>query len=164
MSTPQVEKKARAALDAVIRFALDRAKGGDSEWNEHLRSLGGAPLSSEERQMILQHGPPITKGPVAVELRYALVVTLGRVEEGAASAPWAPMVIEDAIREFVNAAKAPVTTSSIFANAMATTKTYASQAGGSETVRCPTCGAPRMDGSESMVCGYCGSAMSVTEG
>ena len=157
------ESEVRAACAALVEFALSCPRGGDARWDQRLHALGVRPLPPEQRQLHLQHGPPLTKGPVLIELRHAIEATARSEAAELDQESWAAMAVQDALREFLNAAKPAVTTSSIFANAMATTKTYGNVTGGAETIRCPTCGAPRMDGQSDMRCGYCGSAMKATD-
>ena len=60
-------------------------------------------------------------------------------------------------------AKPAISTSSIFANAARTPRHLAGaqQASKQETLACRTCGAPRVDGRDDLVCAYCGTTLSV---
>lgn len=147
----------RAQCDALVQFALGCPRGGGETWDGRLEALGAARLSDEERASHLAEGAPLGKGPLPLEFRWALEALAKPHEPHFDNTGLAPAIVQQALRDYLAAAKPKVTTSSIFANAVATTRTYGSTAAGSETLRCLTCGAPRMHEQSDLTCGYCGS-------
>ncbi|MFO7565909.1 MAG: hypothetical protein R6X02_24920 [Enhygromyxa sp.] len=76
--------------------------------------------------------------------------------------PW-PLrqAVEQAVRDYVGAVKPKITTSSIFANAMAGIATSPGRITGTAEAkadRCACCGAPRSDRLETS-CRYCGETL-----
>lgn len=160
-------------LDQQAARVLDTASAcqplGDDSWNDLLRELGVRPLSQEERQKHFSEGPKRKGGAAPIEVRLALTAIHDR-----AHAAWKKMdigdderrvaqrlssYVDENMRQYVNRVAPAITTASIFANARATTPVYATAAGGLSQMKCVTCGAPRKNDGDALVCVYCGGKL-----
>lgn len=161
MSDEPLLQRLREELDDVHRLALSCPAGGDERWDQRLDALGVAPLSAEERAAHLREGPGQSRGALLLELRWAL---------DAAGAPWRPRLedewrvrdlVEEFVRAYVAATRPRVSTSSIFANAMAGIATSPGRITGTAATaadRCGCCGATLLDRSKP-TCRYCGEPL-----
>lgn len=169
----------------LLETASSSALGGDAGWDAALSQIGMAPLSAAERAQHVAEGPKRLRGALPMELRSALVLietrarTALRPLDRAASSPAEEALVrgieqrlltmvEDTMKEMLRRVSPPPTTSaSIFANAKASTATYANAVGaGASQMKCTTCGAPRKpkpgdaamvnDGASIEPCAYCG--------
>ncbi len=164
----------RAAAQTLHRTAATAPRGGGPRWQACLAELQVAPLPDEVRRRHLDRGAVFHSGPPPIELRRALerVVEQARALRGAAGAApadpaaWDELdrsldtLVDDEIARYLQAVRAPVTTASIFANAMATSVRPLAQGPGAgvDTLRCSSCGAPRQgaSGAASTSCEFCG--------
>ncbi len=164
MSTVDVHDQAARVLD----LARDAPPLGNAAWDGLLRELGVTPLTQEERQKHFTEGPKRRGGAAPIEVRLALNAIHDR-----AHAAWRAMDINSDERKLAHTlssfvdenmsaymkrvAPAP-TTSSIFANACATTPNYAAMgvSAGMNQMKCTSCGAPRKNESDALTCVYCG--------
>jgi hypothetical protein len=73
------------------------------------------------------------------------------------------LLVDDELRAYMGVVRPTISTSSIFANAMATSPRTIDHpqaaAAGVSTTQCSCCGAPRQQGRESMICEFCGSKL-----
>jgi len=160
-------------LDSMAARVLDTASAcpplGDPNWDALLREVGVRPLSQEERQQHFSEGPKRRGGAAPIEVRLALTAIHDR-----AHAEWKRMdigdderrlaqrlssYVDEGMREYMKRVAPAITTSSIFANARATTPVYATAAGGLNQMKCVTCGAPRKTDGDALVCVYCGGKL-----
>jgi hypothetical protein len=161
MSDEAVLHRLREELDLIQQLALSCPAGGDERWDQRLRVLGVTPLSAEERAAHLREGPGQSRGALLLELRWAL---------DAAGAPWRPRLddewrvrdlVEELVRAYVTSTRPRVSTSSIFANAMAGITTSPGRITGTAATaadRCGCCGATLVDRSKP-TCRYCGEPL-----
>ena len=161
-------------LDQQAARVLDAASAcpplGDATWDALLRELGVRPLSPEERQQHFTEGPKRKGGAPAIEVRLALTAIHDRAHDA-----WRAMSIDDderrlaqrlssfvdeGMREYLKRVAPAITTSSIFANARATTPSYGGGvAAGMNQMKCVSCGAPRKNTNETLTCVYCGGKL-----
>jgi hypothetical protein len=160
-------------LEQQAARVLDTASAcppaGDQNWDGLLREYGIRPLSQEERQQHFTDGPKRRGGAAPIEVRLAL-----KAIHDKAHASWRTMDIGDGerqlaqrlssfvdenMREYLKRVAPAITTSSIFANARATTPVYATAAGGLGQMKCAACGAPRKNEGD-LICVYCGGNVS----
>ncbi len=160
-------------LDQQAARVLDAASAcpplGDSRWDALLRELGVTPLSQDERQKHFTEGPKRRGGAAPIEVRLALTAIHDRARES-----WQKMdigdderrlahrlssFVDEGVREYLKRVAPAITTSSIFANARATTPVYATSAGGLSQMKCDSCGAPRKNEGD-LTCVYCGGKVS----
>jgi hypothetical protein len=160
-------------LEGEAARVLDAASAcpplGDQKWDGLLRELGVVPLSQEERQKHVSEGPKRRGGAAPIEVRLALRAIHDRAHDA-----WRGMdigdderrlaqrlssYIDENMREYLKRVAPAITTSSIFANARATTPVYATSSGGLNQMKCVSCGAPRKNESDALTCVYCGGKL-----
>lgn len=151
-------EQGRSLVESIVNLALNLPAGGDARWDAMLDKLGVRGLDSDERARHLKDGPGQGKGALVIELRWAMEAAIEPLAEHMDDR-WA---LRDfcarALRDYVGAVKPRISTSSIFANAMATTTNYMTGQAGAAADTCKCCGAPLRDRS-SKACRYCGEPM-----
>ena len=160
-----VEQQAARVLDTASACP----PAGDQNWDALLREYGIRPLSQEERQQHFTEGPKRRGGAAPIEVRLALQAIHDK-----AYASWRSMdiggeerqlaqklssFVDENMREYLKRVAPAITTSSIFANARATTQVYATAGGGLGQMKCASCGAPRKNEGD-LSCVYCGGKVS----
>src|SRR5690606_23708825 len=102
-----------------VELALACPAGGDGRWDAMLGKLGVTPLSADERARHLREGPGQGRGALLLELRWVLDKAIDPLCEHMDDGYRLRNVADQAVRDYVGAVKPRITTSSIFANAMA---------------------------------------------
>lgn len=157
----QLFESGRRAIASIVNLALTCPAGGDARWDAMLGSLGVTPLPADERARHLREGPGQSRGALLLELRWALQAAIEPLCEHMDEHWTLRNAAEQAVRDYVASVKPKITTSSIFANAMAGIGTSPGRiTGAAEALadRCSCCGAPRQDRS-SNTCRYCGETL-----
>ncbi|HLT36826.1 MAG TPA: hypothetical protein VK034_11080 [Enhygromyxa sp.] len=160
-SDAQLLETGRRAIASVINLALTCPAGGDARWDAMLGQLGVTPLAADERARHLREGPGQSRGALLLELRWALEAAIEPLCEHMDDGYVLRTAADQAVRDYVGAVKPKITTSSIFANAMAGIATSPGRITGAAEAaadRCSCCGAPRQDRS-SNTCRYCGETL-----
>jgi hypothetical protein len=157
-------EQGQQAIASIVQLALACPAGGDGRWDAMLGKLGVTGLAADERARHLREGPGQARGALLLELRWALdAVTAPLCEHMDDLTPAHRLrdAVEQAVRDYVSAVKPKVTTSSIFANALADAPRSPSRivgAAGAAADTCSCCGAPRRDRTLPR-CGYCGESL-----
>jgi hypothetical protein len=157
----QLFEQGRQAIASIVELALSCPAGGDARWDGFLARLGVTPLPADDRARHLRDGPGQSRGALLLELRWVLQAATEPLAEHMDD-PW-PLrtAAEQAVRDYVGTVKPKITTSSIFANAMAGIATSPGRISGTAEAnadRCACCGAPRQDRASSS-CRYCGETL-----
>lgn len=158
-------EQGKQLIASIVNSALACPAGGDGRWDAMLGKLGVAPLSTDERARHLREGPGQARGALLLELRWALdagIEPLCEHMDDLTPAHRLRDAAEQAVRDYVGAVKPKVTTSSIFANALADAGRSPSRmvgAAGAAADCCSCCGAPRSDRAHTR-CPYCGESQS----
>jgi hypothetical protein len=178
----QLTNWVEGTLSEARRTAASAPRGGDQRWIGLLRDLGVEPLSDAERARHLAQGSPIENGALPMEYRWALEAIERRASSTCREIDMAlepedeatqravdklahrlNLLVDEELRRYMSSVRPTITTSSIFANAMATSQRILhhpqAASAGVSTTQCPCCGAPRQQGCESMVCEFCGSSL-----
>lgn len=151
----------KQTISAIVGLALVCPAGGDGRWDAMLGKLGVTGLDADERARHLREGPGQARGALLLELRWALdaaIEPLCEHMDDLSTAHRLRDAVEQAVRDYVGAVKPKVTTSSIFANALADAGRSPSRmvgAAGAAADCCSCCGAPRSDRALTR-CTYCG--------
>jgi hypothetical protein len=151
-------------IASIVNLALVCPAGGDARWDAMLGKLGVTSLPADERARHLREGPGQARGALLIELRWALdagIAPLTEQMDDLTPAHRLRDAVEQAVRDYVSAVKPKITTSSIFANALADSSRSPSRmvgAAGAAADCCTCCGAPRRDRNLSR-CGYCGESL-----
>jgi hypothetical protein len=171
-----------AQASAIVAAAAAAPLHGSPQWDALLHEAGAQPLSADERQHHASAGPPRASGPSPIEVRRALEALRARLERaaeqlqtGVDAGSWDDAVqreidalkriarglVDEQLRRYIAAVRPKITTSSIFANALASSRNYAAEGAraGMSTLSCDCCGAPRQRGSTARVCEFCGSTL-----
>jgi hypothetical protein len=154
-------EQGRRAIAAIVELALTCPAGGDERWTMMLAKLGSAPLPADERARHLREGPGQSRGALLLELRRALDAVVAPLCEHMDQSWRLTNEVEQAVRDYVGQVKPRITTSSIFANALADAGRSPSRMVGSAEAAaecCRCCGAPRHDRAASS-CRYCGEKL-----
>lgn len=153
----RVIEQGRQLVASIINLALAVPAGGDARWDKLLVALGVSGLAPDERARDLREGPGQSKGALVLEVRWAIEAGLAPLAE-LLDQPWRLRELgEQALRDYLGAVKPRISTSSIFANALATTKPIVSGGASASAEPCRFCGAPRVDRSKPS-CRYCGAS------
>lgn len=154
-------KQGKELIASIVSLALTCPAGGDARWDAMLDKLGVTGLAADERARHLREGPGQARGALLLELRRALDAGVAPLCEHMDDLTFAHRLrdaVEQAVRDYVGAVKPKITTSSIFANALADAGRSPSRmvgAAGAAADCCPCCGAPRRDRALPS-CHYCG--------
>ncbi len=158
-------EQGKQVIESIVTLALTCPAGGDARWDAMLRALGVSGLPADERARHLREGPGQARGALLLEVRWALDAAIEPLCENMDDLTPAHRLrdaAEQAVRDYVGSVKPKVTTSSIFANALADASRSPSRmvgAAGAAADCCTCCGAPRSDRAASR-CSYCGENLS----
>lgn len=148
-------EQGRSLVESIVNLALNVPAGGDARWDAMLGKLGVRGLAPEQRASNLKDGPGQSKGALVIELRWALEAGIEPLAV-LMDERWALRdFCQGALRDYVGAVKPRISTSSIFANALATTENFMTGQAGAAADTCKCCGAPLLD-RNSQACRYCG--------
>lgn len=161
MNDRALSDQARDACRSLLDHASSLPRGGGPAWDQTLDQLGAPRLSEADRADHLKNGAPQGKGPLPIEMRRALERAVAPYANQMEDSWRGRDIVEQSMRDYIQLVKPVVSTSSIFANAMATTKTYGKTESKTSTITCPACGAPRTQGDDSLTCRYCGGELSI---
>ncbi|MFV8752275.1 hypothetical protein ACNOYE_17135 [Nannocystaceae bacterium ST9] len=151
-------QQGRVLIESIVNLALNVPAGGDARWDAMLVALGVRGMAPDERARQLKDGPGQSKGALLIEVRWALEAAIAPLAEHM-DERWALRDFSHAaLRDYVGAVKPRISTSSIFANALATTTNMMTGQAGAAAERCGCCGAPLVDRSRS-TCRFCGEPM-----
>ena len=157
-SDTEMSAQGQRTIASIVELALSCPAGGDARWDALLARLGVAGLGPDVRARHLREGPGQGRGALLLELRWALDAAIAPLAEHMDEAHQLTRLVEQAVRDYVGSTRSVVTTSSIFANALASASTSPSRSVGSAGASadvCRCCGAPRSDRAEDR-CRYCG--------
>jgi hypothetical protein len=166
-----------ARAQHIVATAASASLHGSPAWDALLAEAGVHALSPLERQHHVSAGPPRASGPSPIEVRRALESLRAQMQRAAKELEHAGeeedateraidglkrlagRIVDEQLRRYIAAVRPKITTSSIFANAMASSRNYTAQgvSAGASTLACDCCGAPRQSGATSRVCEFCGS-------
>lgn len=167
----------QAEAEALLELAIGTGLQGGPQWDEMLGRRGVTPLSPQERARHAQVGPRRSSGPPPIEVRRLAGALAAHVQQQLDAFDRMhdpPMEVdlqldrlryevrnleEQMLQRFLSRVRPKVTTSSIFANARATSRRHlqGSAGPGVSTLSCHSCGAPRQQGATTRICEFCGS-------
>lgn len=148
-------RQGRALVESIVELARVVPAGGDARWDAMLGKLGVNGLPNDERLRNLRDGPGQRKGALVIELRWALAAAIAPLAEHMDDRWALRELCSRALRDYVEAVKPTITTSSIFANALATTGNQLSGKASAAAQSCRCCGGPLVDPGAA-ACRYCG--------
>jgi len=154
--------------EKAFQTAWHSAKGGDDNWNNFLNSYGAVPLTTEEREMLLNSEMKIAKGAFPIELRRVFEKITKK--HSAKNDPQLDGVIanfniESKVKEYYQKIKPFSGMNDIFSNASVTQNKYSEGLKDEKhhTFKCKNCGAPRLEEMQYDNCLFCGSVLFETK-
>ncbi len=159
-------KEFNSEIDGAFSAAFLSEKGGDAKWDGLVQSYDAKPLSKDEKDMLLGSQMKIARGAFPIELRrvYEKIV-----EKFSASAQGNQSLVtaiqgfnmEGKVIEYYQKIKPFAGLSDIFKNASAGTAKYSQglQKEKQMTIKCKSCGAPRLEEMQYDKCLFCGSEL-----
>lgn len=154
--------------DKAFQTAWHSAKGGDDNWDSFLSSYGAAPLTKEEREMLLNSEMKIAKGAFPIELRRVfkkIIEKHSAKNDAELNNVLVSFNIESKIKEYYQKIKPFSGMNDIFNNASTTQNKYSEGLKGEKhhTIKCKNCGAPRLEEMQYDNCLFCGSVLFETK-
>ena len=153
-------------IEQAFRSAWHSEKGGDENWNRLLETYAVAPLSSGEKEMLLNSEMKISRGAFPIELRrvYEKIIDKHRAEASSSQKLTDALnsfSMESKVLEYYQKIKPFSGMSDIFKNAQTGTAKYSTgmQTAKHHTIKCKNCGAPRLEEMQYDSCLFCGSKL-----
>ncbi len=151
-------------IEKAFQTAWHSEKGGDDNWNKFLSEYDVAPLTSQDKQSLLNSEMKIAKGAFPIELRRIYEKIIGK--HSVKADPQLMNVLngfdmEFKIKEYYQKIKPFSGMSDIFGNASSSLHKYSAgmQKEKHHTMKCKNCGAPRLEEMQYDVCLFCGSKL-----
>ncbi|MEO8665080.1 MAG: hypothetical protein ABI462_06260 [Ignavibacteria bacterium] len=157
-------KDFNSEIETAFTNAWHSEKGGDEKWSTFLNSYNVSPLSSEDKEKLLNSEMKIAKGAFPIELRrvYEKILEkhLSKGDAGVMNAI-AGFDIESKVKEYYQKIKPFGGMSDIFKNASSSLTKYSEgmQKAKHSTMKCKNCGAPRLEEMQYDNCLFCGSKL-----
>jgi hypothetical protein len=152
--------------EEAFSAAFRSERGGGEQWNTVLGSYGVEPLSKEKREMLLNSEMKIARGAFPVELRGVYEKIIGKYYAAAAGNQDLLNAIngfnvEGKVIEYYQKIKPFSGLSDIFKNASTGSAKYSQglQKEKQLTIKCKSCGAPRLEEMQYDTCMFCGSKL-----
>lgn len=151
-------------IDKASTAAFQSEKGGDENWNNLLASYGIQPLDADIKKALLNSEMKITRGAFPVELRkvYEAIIT----KHSSSGNPSLKNAInsfnmEEIIKAYYTKIIPFGGIGDIFKNASITINKYSQglQKERHNTMKCKSCGAPRLEEMQYDNCLFCGSKL-----
>lgn len=151
-------------MEKAFQTAWHSEKGGGSEWNDLLISYGAEALSNEDKQKLINSEIKIAKGAFPVELRrvYQKIIEKHKHKNDPQLDPVLNNFnIEQKVKEYYQKIKPFSGMNDIFSNASSSLKKYSEgmQKEKHHTIKCKSCGAPRLEEMQYDECLFCGSKL-----
>jgi len=177
----KIETDFKNEVESALKVAKQAPKGGGDEWFALLRNHEIQPLTDEIRGQVSMQIPTMTSGAYPFEVRMVLDKIFNKYKEITKNLNNDKYIkdhfeLNDAlydvnfyltrrfdvdfeINKYYSMIKAPVTLNNIFANASSSLNIYSSnlKESRSDTLRCKSCGAPRLKENQYDFCVFCGS-------
>jgi hypothetical protein len=151
-------------IEKAFQTAWHSDKGGDDNWLKFLVSYGADPLSQNEKEQLMNSDMKIARGAFPVELRrvYQKIIDKHLQKNNAESNEVLKSFdIELKVKEYYQKIKPFAGMSDIFSNASTSLKKYSEgmQNEKHHTMKCKSCGAPRLEEMQYDNCLFCGSKL-----
>ena len=167
MSDTEISAPAfNAEMERAFTSALSSGKGGDEKWNHLLESYEVTPLSDEDKKMLLGSEMKIARGAFPIELRRVYQKIINKYSSAGQgnqqlSAAISGFNMEGKVIEYYQKIKPFSGIGDIFKNASTGTAKYSQglQKEKQLTIKCKSCGAPRLEEMQYDTCMFCGSKL-----
>jgi len=156
--------KFNAEIEKAFQTAWHSEKGGDDNWNKFLSSYDVDPLTSDNKQSLLNSEMKIAKGAFPIELRRVyekIIVKHSGKEDSQLTRTLNNFDMESKIKEYYQKIKPFSGMSDIFGNASSSLHKYSAgmQKEKHHTMKCKSCGSPRLEEMQYDICLFCGSKL-----
>jgi hypothetical protein len=153
-----------AEIEKAFQTAWHSEKGGDDNWTGFLNSYSVNPLSSEEKEYLLNSEMKIAKGAFPIELRrvYEKIIEKYSVsQDEQLRNAIGNFDMDSRVKEYYQKIKPFTGLGDIFKNASTGTAKYSEglQKAKQLTIKCKNCGAPRLEEMQYDNCLFCGSKL-----
>lgn len=151
-------------IEKAFQTAWHSEKGGDDNWNKLLNAYGADLLSHQEKEQLLNSEMKIARGAFPIELRRVYQkITDKHLQKNDAelNEVLKSFDIEVKVKEYYQKIKPFSGMSDIFSNASGSLKKYSEgmQKEKHHTIKCRSCGAPRLEEMQYDSCLFCGSKL-----
>ena len=160
-----------AEIDKAFQAAYHAERGGDEGWRTVMQNYGAEPVSQKDRETLLNSEMKIVRGAFPIELRRVYEQIFGKyvaVSGGKAELQSAlkSFSMENKVIEYYHKIKPFSGLGDIFKNASTGTAKYSQglQDAKHLTIKCKSCGAPRLEEMQYDKCMFCGSELFVKNG
>lgn len=164
MNGNKTAEELRSEIEQAFQKAWHSEKGGDAEWNSFMEKYRITPLPDSEKQFLLNSEIKIARGAFPVELRKVYLKILEKYSGSSDSGIQSQLNsfnIDEKIKEYYQKIKPFSGMSDIFKNASATLDKYSEgmQKAKHHTMKCKSCGSPRLEEMQYDSCLFCGSKL-----
>ena len=164
MSDDKTSAGFKAESDLAFQKAWHSEKGGNSEWNTFMQTYGVTPMPDSDKQMLLNSEIKITRGAFPVELRRVyekIIEKYSGSPDPKVQSELQAFNTEEKVKEYYQKIKPFSGMSDIFSNASSTLNKYSEgmQKAKHHTMKCKSCGSPRLDEMQYDSCLFCGSKL-----
>lgn len=151
-------------IDRTYQAAWHAEKGGDQKWGSMLAKYGATPLTDQEKEMLLNSEIKIVRGAFPIELRrvYEKIISkYSASNDNQLRNALNNFNIDDKTREYYQKIKPFTGLGDIFSNATVTQDKYSAgmQKAKHHTIKCKSCGSPRLEEMQYDMCLFCGSKL-----
>jgi len=157
-----------AEIEKAFQSAFHSERGGDDKWRAVMESYGVLPLSPKDRESLLNSEMKIARGAFPIELRRVYEQIFGKyaaLSGGNTELQNAlkSFSMENRVIEYYQKIKPFSGLGDIFKNASSSQTKYSQglQAAKQLTIKCKSCGAPRLEEMQYDNCLFCGSPLFV---
>ncbi len=151
-------------IEKAFQTAWHSEKGGGDKWNKLLNDYGADSLTHQEKEQLLNSEMKIARGAFPIELRRVYQkITDKHLQKNDAelNEVLKSFDIEAKVKEYYQKIKPFSGMSDIFSNASTSLKKYSEgmQKEKHHTIKCRSCGAPRLEEMQYDNCLFCGSKL-----
>ncbi len=151
-------------IEKAFQTAWHSEKGGGDNWNKLLNDYGADSLTHQEKEQLLNSEMKIARGAFPIELRRVYQkITDKHLQKNDAelNEVLKSFDIEAKVKEYYQKIKPFSGMSDIFSNASTSLKKYSEgmKKEKHHTIKCRSCGAPRLEEMQYDNCLFCGSKL-----
>ena len=166
MTEEQLIKDFNSEIEQAFSSAYHSSKGGDANWNKVLESYGITPLTDDVKQALINSQMKISTGAFPVELRRVYEKVVEKYTSVSGGSQKVLGVVssfntETKVIEYYQKIKPFGGINDIFKNAASGNAKYSQglQKEKQMTIKCKSCGAPRLEEMQYDTCMFCGSKL-----
>ncbi|HMR41611.1 MAG TPA: hypothetical protein PKA90_14405 [Ignavibacteria bacterium] len=164
MSNENSSEGFKSETETAFQKAWHSEKGGDADWDSFMLTYGVSPLPDSDRQLLLNSEIKITRGAFPSELRSVFEKIIEKYSGSSDTKVQAELNTfntGEKVMEYYRKIKPFSGMSDIFSNASATLNKYSEgmQKAKHHTMKCKSCGSPRLEEMQYDSCLFCGNKL-----